>query len=341
MEELSIDEAAHDLRSTGLSTLPFVELMKNLTEYVTVDGKEESMCNFDLNSDLFGVERFTTRPITGGCFIRDSSGREMYEGEVIMIFWTTVDGVEKVALVPEGHGQTFDPNRLRAGYFKLGNLHNPTYDDWRQRSIVGRERRLDPVTRATIVNVEGTFLDGLLHGKDCREFFPVGNVKFVGSYLEGVRNGYGREFFPSGKKRAEGIWADGSFDVQATREHKAQEKKQIIAEAKKKAEEEAKRAGAEELLKCARKRTIDEVESLVKLHNQLDGAPKLKIVRRDANESACPACMQEVSIASGMAAYVACGHVLCKGCAELSASTKWATTCMTCKAQGNRLQRLF
>lgn len=45
---------------------------------------------------------------------------------------------------------------------------------------------------------EGEFLDNKFHGSDCKLFHPDGQVAFIGQISNGVKSGYGQEYFSNG-----------------------------------------------------------------------------------------------------------------------------------------------
>ena len=54
---------------------------------------------------------------------------------------------------------------------------------------------------------EGGFLNGKRNGEG-KEYFDNGQLKFEGKYLNGKRNGNGKEYYENGKLKFEGVYLD-------------------------------------------------------------------------------------------------------------------------------------
>ena len=65
-----------------------------------------------------------------------------------------------------------------------------------------------------IDKIEGHWKDGKLHGL-CFQLYDDGST-FEGMYLNGKRNGYGREANITGKEWAEGYWVDNVLNHSST-----------------------------------------------------------------------------------------------------------------------------
>ena len=62
--------------------------------------------------------------------------------------------------------------------------------------------------RGEFIQFEGEYLNGKRNGKG-KEYWYTGNLSFEGEYLNGKRNGKGKEFWDNGKLIFEGEYVDG------------------------------------------------------------------------------------------------------------------------------------